>query len=178
MNIVLIGFRGTGKTSIGKILGRELDIEFIDADEYLEKREGMTIKDIFAIGGEKLFRDIEVQVIAELSLLNNKIIATGGGAVLRNENVRRLKNHGIMVLLDADVDTIYKRISKDLHTQQKRPSLTNRNAYEEIEFLLTYRRPIYDRVADFVLDTTCNSPRDVARKIITFIQNHVTDLNN
>ncbi|MFO0793841.1 MAG: shikimate kinase [Candidatus Brocadiaceae bacterium] len=178
MNIILIGFRGTGKTSIGRLLGRELDMEFIDADEYLEKREGKTIKDIFAEGGEKLFRDIEVQVIAELSLLNNVIIATGGGAVLREENVRRLKKHGIMILLDADVDTVYKRISKDIHTHQRRPSLTNRNTYEEIEYLLAYRRPIYDRIADFVLNTSRGSPREVVRKIITFIQNHVMDLKN
>ncbi|HHT9111270.1 MAG TPA: shikimate kinase [Candidatus Brocadiaceae bacterium] len=178
MNIILIGFRGTGKTSIGRILGRELDMKFTDADEYLEKREGKTIKDIFAEGGEKLFRDIEVQVIAELSLLNNTIIATGGGAVLRGENVRRLKKHGIMILLDADVDTVYKRISKDIHTQQRRPSLTNRDTYEEIEYLLAYRRPIYDRIADFVVETTHGSPREVARKIISFIRNHVMDLKN
>ena len=82
MNIILIGFRGTGKTTIGKILARQLGKGFIDADEYLEKKEGMSIKDIFEKGGEKLFRDIESKVIAELPLLDDKVIATGGGAVL------------------------------------------------------------------------------------------------
>ena len=87
MNIILIGFRGTGKTTIGKILARQLGKEFIDADMYLEKKEGMSIKDIFTKGGEPLFRDIESKVIAELSLLDDKVIATGGGAVLRRKTL-------------------------------------------------------------------------------------------
>ena len=178
MNIILIGFRGTGKTTVGKILAQRLDKEFIDADEYLEQKEGKTIKDIFAEGGENLFRKIESQIITELCHLDDKIIATGGGAILREENVRRLKKNGIIIFLDADVDTLYKRIHEDTQTQQRRPNLTNRGAYEEIEYLLAYRRPLYDKTADFVINTARLSKNDAANKIIAFINNHVMDLKN
>ena len=94
LNIILIGFRGTGKTTIGKMLAQRLGKEFVDADEYLEQKEGKTVKDIFAEGGEKLFREIETQIIAELCLLDNRVVATGGGAILREENVRALKKGG------------------------------------------------------------------------------------
>jgi shikimate kinase len=176
LNIILIGFRGTGKTTIGKILAQRLGKEFIDADEYLEQKQGKTIKDIFAAGGERLFREIEVQIISELCLLDNKVIATGGGAILREENVRKLKKTGIIIYLDADVDTLYKRIHADAQTQQKRPNLTNRGAYEEIQYILAYRRPLYDRIADFVVNTANLSKNEAANKIIAFLNNHVLDL--
>ena len=176
MNIILIGFRGTGKTTIGKMLAQRLGKEFVDADEYLEQKEGKTVKDIFAEGGEKLFREIETHVIAELCRLDDRVVATGGGAILREENVKTLKKSGIIILLEADVDTIYKRIHKGTVTEQRRPSLTNRGAYEEIEYLLEYRRPLYDRTADFVINTTSMSAIDAANKIISFLQNYVMDL--
>jgi len=176
LNIILIGFRGTGKTTIGKVLAQRLGKEFVDADEYLERKEGKTIKDIFAEGGEKLFREIETEIIAELCLSDNRVVATGGGAILREENVKTLKKSGIIILLEADVDTIYKRIHKGTMTDQRRPSLTNRGAYEEIEYLLEYRRPLYDRTADFVINTTSMSTIDAANKIITFLHNYVMDL--
>ena len=176
MNIFLIGFRGTGKTTIGKIISRMLDREFIDADEYLEQKERKTVKDIFDEGGEKLFREMESRVIAELCLLDNKIIATGGGVILREENVKKLKKNGVLILLTADVDTICKRIYRDKFTQQRRPSLTDRNGYQEIEYLLEYRKPLYDKAADFVLNTDSMSVNDAARKIVNFIKNHVVDL--
>lgn len=178
LNIILIGFRGTGKTTIGRILAQRLGKEFVDADAYLEQREGKTIKDIFAEGGEKLFREIETEIIAELCLSDNRVVATGGGAILREENVKTLKKSGIIILLEANTDTIYKRIHRDTTTEQRRPSLTNRNAYEEIEYLLEYRRPLYDKTADFVINTASMSATDVAKKIITFLHNHVMDLKN
>ncbi len=176
MNIILIGFRGTGKTTIGKMLAQRLGKEFVDADEYLEQKEGKTVKDIFAEGGEKLFREIETEVIAELCLSDNRVVATGGGVILREENVKTLKKSGIIILLEADTDTIYKRIHRDARTEQRRPSLTNRGAYEEIEYLLEYRRPLYDKTADFVINTTSMPATDAANKIITFLHNHVMDL--
>ncbi|MEB2310191.1 MAG: shikimate kinase [Candidatus Brocadiaceae bacterium] len=176
MNIILIGFRGTGKATIGKILAQRLGKEFFDADEYLEQKRGKTIKDIFSEGGETLFREIGVQMIAELCRLDDRIIASGGGVILREENVRRLRENGIIILLDADADTLYKRIHEDTQTAQKRPNLTSRGAYDEIEYLLAYRRPLYDRIADFVINTASLSTHDAANKIIAFINHHVKDL--
>lgn len=176
LNIILIGFRGTGKTTIGKMLAQRLGKEFVDADEYLEQKEGKTVKDIFAEGGEKLFREIETHVIAELCRLDNRVVATGGGAILREENVRALRKSGIIILLEADADTIYKRIHKDTLAGQRRPNLTNQGGYQEIEYLLEHRRPLYDRTTDFVINTTSMSAVDAANKIITFIKNHVVNL--
>lgn len=176
MNIILIGFRGTGKTTIGRILAQRLGKGFIDADEFLEQKEGKTIKDIFAEGGEKLFRKIETKIIAKLCILDDKVIATGGGVILNEENVRMLKKNGIMILLDADANTIHKRIRDDSNIQQKRPSLTNHDAYQEIEYLLEYRKPFYDKVADFVLNTSHISTQDATDKILAFIRSHVMDL--
>jgi shikimate kinase len=175
LNIILIGFRGTGKTTVGKILAQRLGKEFIDADEYLEQKEKRTIKDIFKEGGEDLFREVEAKIIEELCLLDNKVIATGGGAILREENIRNLKRNGILILLETDVDTVYKRIYADTQTQQRRPNLTNRDSYQEIEYLLEYRRPLYDRIADFVINTTSTSV-DSINKIIALINDHVMDL--
>ncbi|MEK6559228.1 MAG: shikimate kinase [Planctomycetota bacterium] len=178
MNIILIGFRGTGKTTIGRILAQRLDKEFIDADEFLEQKEGRTIKDIFGEGGEKLFREIEARIITELYLLDNKVIASGGGVILGEENVRRLKKNGILILLDADVDTIYKRISEDVVAQQRRPNLTNWDRYQEIEYLLEYRKPFYDKAADFVLNTASISAEEAVNRIVSFVRNYVKDLKN
>ncbi|MCE7912359.1 MAG: shikimate kinase [Candidatus Brocadia sp.] len=176
LNIFLIGFRGTGKTTIGKLLAQRLDKEFIDTDEYLEQKQGKTIKDLFREGGEPLFRDIEAQTIAEVCRPDNRVIATGGGVILREENVRRLRKNGIIILLDADADTLYKRIHDNAQTQQKRPSLTSLNAYEEIEYLLAYRRPLYDRIADFVINTASLSKHDAVNKILSFLHTYVKDL--
>ncbi|MBI5125149.1 MAG: shikimate kinase, partial [Planctomycetes bacterium] len=110
MNIYLIGFRGTGKTTVGRLLAKYLEWEFIDADDYLEKKIGKTIKQIFQEGGEGLFRDVEGEVIRELSRMKDKIVAAGGGAVLREENVRNMKQNGLVILLEADAHTIHDRL--------------------------------------------------------------------
>lgn len=175
MNIILIGFRGAGKTTVGKVLSHRLGKEFVDADEYLEQKEGKTIKEIFARGGEKLFRQIEAQVVTELSLLDNKIIATGGGVILRDENVKNLKQRGVIIFLDADADTLYKRISGDPLTHRRRPNLTNQGGYQEIQHLLEFRKPLYNKAADCVINTTDMTSNDIADEIVSFIHKHVTD---
>lgn len=176
MNVVLIGFRGAGKTTVGKILSQRLGKEFVDADEYLERKEGKTIKEIFAVGGEKLFRQIESLVIAELSLLDNKIIATGGGVILRDENVKNLKQNGVIIFLDAGAETLYRRICGDPLTHQRRPNLTNQGGYQEIQHLLEFRKPLYNKAADCVINTTDITSNDITDKIVAFIHKHVRDL--
>ena len=177
MNIFLIGFRGAGKTSVGKILAQRLNRKYIDADEYLEQKEGKTIKDIFEEGGEGKFREIESDVIAELCLQNNTVIATGGGVVLKEENVNRMKKCGVAILLEADVDTLYKRIKGDITSTTKRPDLTNYGEYQEIRYLLEKRKPLYDKTADFVVNTAKMSIGEAAGKIASFIENCVIDFD-
>lgn len=166
MNIILIGFRGTGKSAAGRLVAKRLGWEFIDADDYLEKKTGRDITAIFDEGGEKSFRRIEESVIAELCGLRHKVIAAGGGAVLSKKNVRNMKKSGMVVLLEADADTIYSRLKADEKTRSQRPRLTDRGAYDEIVHLLDYRRGYYDKAADYRIDTSQRSPQEVAEEIV------------
>lgn len=167
MNIILIGFRCTGKTVTGKLVAEQLGWEFIDADDYLEKKEGKDIWTIFEDGGEKAFRRIEESVIAELCRLRHKVIAAGGGAVLSRKNVKNMKKAGVVVLLEADTDTIYKRLRDDKKTRSQRPRLTDKDLYDEIIHLLEYRKKYYDKAADHRIDTSKPSPKQVAQLVVT-----------
>ncbi len=168
MNIYLIGFRGTGKTSAGKLVAKELGWEFIDADGYLEKKAGKTIRQIFQEGGEGLFRDIEEEVIRELSGMENKVVATGGGVVLREENVRNMKKNGsLTILLEADARIIHDRLQKDPKSRTQRPNLTSLDDFNEIVHLLECRRPYYEKAADHRINTATTSPAEVAKRILS-----------
>ncbi len=136
MNIVLIGFRGTGKSTVGKLLAKRLVRDFVDSDKYIESSTGKTIKCIFEEDGEEGFRKIEAGTIAELSKVDNKVISAGGGAVLKEENVRNLKDNGFLVLLEATPEIIHNRITQDKKTAQQRPSLTNKTPIDEIKHLI------------------------------------------
>lgn len=167
MNIVLIGFRGTGKSYVGKAIAYHMKRKFIDADDYLEQKVGKTIKEIFSEGGEEGFRQIESGIIEELGLLDDVVIAAGGGAVLNEENIKNMKRNGFVVLLEADVETIHKRLAEDTKGQVQRPGLTNMKQYEEIKYLLAYRRPFYKKAADCCVDTTKLSKNQLAEKVIS-----------
>ncbi|HHT9132301.1 MAG TPA: shikimate kinase [Candidatus Tripitaka californicus] len=167
MNIYLIGFRGTGKTTVGRLLAKYLEREFIDADDYLEKKIGKTIKQIFQEGGEGLFRDMEGEVIRELSGIEDKIVAAGGGAVLREKNVRNMKRNGLVILLEADAHTIHDRLQRDPRSHTQRPNLTNLDSLNEIIHLLEYRRPYYEKAADHRIDTTTISPAEAVKAILS-----------
>ncbi len=167
VNIVLIGFRGTGKSCVGKAIAYHTKRGFIDADDYLEQKVGKTIKEIFSEGGEERFRQIESEIIAELSLLDCVVIAAGGGAVLKEENFKNMKRNGFVVLLEADIETIHNRLTEDTERQVQRPSLTNMKQYEEIRYLLEYRKPFYKKAADYCLDTTRLSVNQLAEEVIS-----------
>ena len=170
MNIILIGFRGVGKTSIGKLLARQLAMEFIDADDSIEQRYGFTITDIFQKGTESLFRLLESQVINELSKLDGRVIAAGGGAVLKYKNIRNLKRRGFMILLEADVDTLYRRITKDDKTSTRRPRLTGKDLYSEIKELSELRAHYYHSAADCIVDTSNKSAQNIIDEIIHILK--------
>ncbi len=173
MNIVLIGFRGTGKSCVGRAIAYRTKRRFIDADDYLEQKVGKTIKEIFSEGGEERFRQIESEIIEELTLLDDVVIAAGGGAVLKEENVKNMKRNGFVVLLEADIETIHKRLIEDTEGQAQRPDLTNMKQYEEIRYLLEYRRPFYEDAADYRIDTTKLSVNQIAEKVISAFDAHV-----
>ena len=141
MNITLIGYRGSGKTSIGKLLAQKLWRDFVDTDQLIVDHAGMTIREIFAAEGEAGFRQREAAVVAEVAAKENQIIAAGGGAVLDPANVASLKRSGKIVWLKADPKTLHARIQADAATNANRPNLTAVGGIEEVERLLAARPP-------------------------------------
>ncbi len=170
MNIVLIGFRGTGKSTIGKLLANHLKRDFIDTDEYIVNCTGKTIKDIFLEQGEAGFRNIEENAITHISKMDNQIIATGGGVILNSNNVRNLKSNGTLVLLEASPEIIHTRLSHDEKSIDQRPSLTGREALEEITHLMDIRQTLYDNAADQTINTSHKSREEIVDEIILFIE--------
>lgn len=162
VNIVITGFMCTGKTSVGMSLAKRLNFEYIDTDEIIEQRLNMKISDIFSQYGELYFRDIETQVVKEVSQLDNKVISTGGGVVLRKENMDNLRKNGFIVNLTASPEVIYER----LKTQPGiRPLLNKPNPFEEIKKLLSFREEYYKN-CDIRINTDSLSVEEVVEEII------------
>lgn len=169
MNLVLIGFRGTGKTTVGKILAQRTGMDFIDTDELIEKRMDLSIQQIVAQRGWRFFRDLEKKVISEVADKDFKIIAAGGGSVLEAENAQALKKNGLIVWLKADLKVIWARLAKDAETTAKRPSLTGRGTLMEIEEVFREREAIYAQIAMMEIDTTNLDAETAAEKILKSI---------
>ncbi|UQB42078.1 shikimate kinase AroK [Thiomicrospira microaerophila] len=148
-NIFLIGPMGAGKSTVGRFLAQRLGYGFLDSDHEIEARTGVTIPMIFDIEGETGFRDREVSVIDELTQQSNLVLATGGGAVLREENRRALRSRGFVVYLRASVESLIQRTKND----RNRPLLQTDNPEQVIRDLLEKRDPIYMELADLVVET-------------------------
>ncbi|HEU5299972.1 MAG TPA: 3-dehydroquinate synthase [bacterium] len=162
-NVVFIGFMGTGKSAVGQIVARRLGWTFIDTDKRVEAKERATIPQIFARRGEEHFRQLESRVIAEAAGRRDVVIATGGGAVLRPENVRALREHGWIVSLTAPADVLLNRLSDG----ERRPLLRG-DVRGNIVRLLDQRRPLY-RDADLMIDVSVAPPERVADAVIDFL---------
>ncbi|MFN3740058.1 MAG: shikimate kinase [Thermodesulfovibrionales bacterium] len=164
-NIVLTGFMGTGKTEVGRLLAMRLGYKFIDADSVIEEEQKMPITEIFKKFGEPYFRDIESNVIKRLSDMEGVVISTGGGAVLREENMNNLRKKGVIICLMASPKTIFERTKNDT----SRPLLQVNDPLQRIKELLNMRRPYYEK-ADIMIDTDRKTPEEVAEEIIKKIQ--------
>jgi shikimate kinase len=165
VNIFLIGYRGSGKTSVARALAGAVGWAWVDADEELERRAGKSIQRIFAESGEGAFRDLESAVVADLAKLDGQIVALGGGAVLRGENRAALAGRGKIVWLRASPETLHERIATDPTTGARRPNLTGQGGLDEIRQLLAEREPIYRACADLVLDAEHAAPDNIATQI-------------
>jgi shikimate kinase len=166
MNIVLIGYRGSGKSTVARQLALRLGWDWVDADVELELRAGKSIAAIFADEGPEAFRDRETAVLAELARRSPIVLAAGGGAVLREENRRRLADGGKLVWLQACPATIVRRIAADDITAARRPNLTPAGGEAEIVAVLAERTPLYQRCADVAVDTEGKTPGEVALEIL------------
>ena len=164
-NIIITGFMGSGKSIVAEELARKLGMEFIDMDQIIEERQEMSISDIFAIKGEKCFREQENKLVKELSQDKNMVIATGGGTFLFPDNVRILSRAGEIVCLFADSQTIYKRVKR----KNIRPLLKVDNALNKINHLLEERKKIYNNIK-WKIDTTNFTVQEVVDKIINLLR--------
>lgn len=164
-NIVLIGFMGTGKTSTGRLLAGRLNRPFIDADKKIEQETGLAISDIFQLYGEERFRQLEQEVIARVARYTNTVIATGGGVVLKQDNMVRLKNTGIIISLTASLEAILERTAR----RGVRPLLDCEDRAERVARLFQERASLYMK-ADYIIDTSCMSPQQVVEKVIVLLR--------
>jgi shikimate kinase len=165
-SLILVGMMGAGKTTVGRLLARRLKRSFHDADEEIERRCGVRIPVIFEIEGEAGFRARESQVIAELCALENAVLATGGGAVLAEENRRRIAAHGTVIYLHARPSHLWQRVRHD----RNRPLLATADPLRKLEELYAERDPLYREVADLVIDTGRQSVQTLAKDLLARLE--------
>jgi shikimate kinase len=163
--VFLIGYRGSGKTCVARLLAERLGWQWVDADAVLEERAGRSIREIFATDGEAAFRHLEAELLADLCRRNHHVIATGGGVVLRTENRRLLRELGQVVWLQAPASELWQRIQRDAATAERRPPLTV-GGLAEVESLLRAREPLYAETAHLSVDTTGRAPADIVDAIL------------
>ena len=165
-NVILVGPMGAGKSTIGRLLAKELRLPFKDSDKEIEQRTGADIPWIFDVEGEQGFRDREQAVIAELCDVDGMVLATGGGAVMRSENRAALRSGGRVVYLHASVEQQVDRTSRD----RNRPLLRSPNPGKVLADLLAIRDPLYREIADVVVETDERPPRMVVQEILERIE--------
>jgi shikimate kinase len=166
MNLILIGYRGSGKSTVARRVALSLGWEWADSDVEIELVAGKSIAAIFADDGEPAFRDLESRVVAELAARARLVLAVGGGAVLRPENREVLKRSGRVVWLAASPETILARLAGDTTTIHRRPNLTTAGGKAEVYELLAERTPIYRALADSTVDTDGKDPERVADEVL------------
>lgn len=163
--IFLIGYRGSGKSTVGRVLADRLGWAFVDADEIIEQRAGKTIREIFAKEGETGFRNTESAVLADLCTRLKTVVATGGGIIVRDENRARLRAHGFVAWLSAEPTVLWARMQADPTTAARRPALAG-GGLIEVRELLAAREPWYKACADVEVPVATLSPEQAADAIL------------
>lgn len=164
--LALVGYRATGKTTVGRLLADRLGWQFADADHEVEARAGRSIASIWAEEGEAAFRDLEEQAVADLAGEPLTVLATGGGAVLREANRRALRSIGFVAWLTADAETLTRRLSRETGRPNARPALTASGTLDEVAEVLAARTPLYRDVSDLEVDTVGRSSHEVAQAVL------------
>lgn len=164
-NVILIGFMGSGKSSVGKVLADKLERKFIDMDDEIELGEEKTINKIFTEYGEDCFREIETNYLEKLLTKRNKVISTGGGIILKEENISILKRIGTVIFLHTTLESLLKNLEGD----KQRPLLQGDDVEQVIKKLLNKREPIYFNAASMIIQTSKKSIEDIADEIIKLL---------
>lgn len=167
MHLYLTGYRGSGKSTLGRRLASELKRPFVDSDDWIEEKSGQSIREIFAAQGESGFRDLEETAIEAISQLPTPtVVALGGGAILREANRNRLAATGRCLLLEASPERLYERINADATSGERRPKLSDRSGFDEVVAVLEQRRPLYHQVAQKILSTDGKTPDELVLEIL------------
>jgi len=169
MNLVLIGYRCTGKTTVGKRVATQLQRKFIDTDDLIEQRHG-AIRDIVETQGWPYFRVLEKRIIQEISNQDNLVIAPGGGFILDQDNSMALKRNGFIIWLKADPQVLHARMVNDPRTLVQRPSLIGKGILEETEEVMTSRAPFYEMVSEVQLDTSAMDVEAVMKRVLSILE--------
>lgn len=164
-NIILIGFMGSGKSSVGKKLAEKLGIDWLDMDTEISEKEGKSISEIFEEHNEDYFRDLETKYLYKIINIKNVVLSTGGGVVLKKENIDLLKNIGTVIFLHADSE----QLMEQLKDSTDRPLLKGENVEDKIKSMLEQRDTIYVGAADIIIQTTGKTIENVVEEIISLL---------
>lgn len=170
MTITLIGYRGSGKSSVAPLLAEALGWDWCDADQEIESQAGCSIRQIFESEGEAGFRSRETEVLNQLLARPRSVIAAGGGAILADINRQRMQTAGPVVWLQANPETLAARIAGDQTSASRRPSLTSKSAVEEVTDVLHARTPLYQAAATMTVDADQRSPQEIVDEILTHLR--------
>ena len=165
-NVFLIGFMGSGKSTIASYLSENYGMDMMDMDQCIMEDEGMSISDIFAQKGELYFRDVETSLLIEIQGEQNKVVSCGGGVVLREKNIQAMKKSGQVVLLNAKPETILERVKDD----DNRPLLRGNKNVQFIRDMMEKRQPKYEAAADLVIHTDGKSADEICKEIISNVK--------
>ena len=166
MNLFLIGYRCSGKTTIGKSIAMTIDWSFVDSDRWVINAYGKTIKDIIDTEGWEAFRRMERSTLKQICTKDRQVVATGGGVVLDKANIQAMKTCGMVIWLGATAETIQKRMLQDKNSGNLRPALTDKGRMEEIEDMLLQRKPYYESASDFFIHTDDVPLSEITQRII------------
>lgn len=171
MHIYLMGYRGSGKSTVGRLLAKQLGWPSMDTDDVIETAAAQSIREIFAAEGEAGFRQREQQAIAEVAGREvPSVIALGGGAILRSDNQRTIQSSGRVVWLQGSAELLSQRIDSDVSTAERRPQLSQRSGYDEVVEILARREPIYRQLAELTVRTDHKSPDEVVLEIVDWLK--------
>ncbi|HDZ89985.1 MAG TPA: shikimate kinase [Deltaproteobacteria bacterium] len=175
VNIVLIGYRCCGKTTVGSLLSRDLGMEFLDTDRLIEEETGLPVHSYVAQKGWGAFRAVERGIVRSVASMDKAVIATGGGVVTDMESVRDLKKNGWIAWLMADAAVIRERMRDQEAGGSMRPPLSGVDAADEVDQILWERRPLYARASDCTFSTDGHGPRQVATEIVAAFSRQLAD---
>ena len=164
--VTLIGYRGCGKTVVGRQLAQRLGWSFIDTDQTIEEQAGRTIREIFETDGEMAFRRMEADLLDDALAHQRCVISAGGGAVLARRNRKAIRSNGVCVWLTAPAEELQRRIEADARSAAQRPELTNRPGLQEVEAVLQARLPVYEATAEHVVSTAGRSIEQVVDAVL------------